>query len=109
MPSPRVTFALTRMEGRMLTRRHTSLEKIALFLIALAVSGVALERTLYAFTYLIDANGTYWGFQGNGSPYVDTGSIRGTQVLQTGGTGFSPNNAPFSTAINGYGGIRVRV
>ena len=77
-------------------RRLASLQQLAIFLVVLTVSGFALERTLYAFTYIIDANGTYWGFQDNGSPFVDTGSIRGTQVIQSTGTGFSPNNAPFA-------------
>jgi amidase len=55
-----------------------------------------------AFNYVTDANGTWWGIQDAASPGVDTGSIRATQV----GAG---QNAAFSTSINGYGGIRVRV
>jgi amidase len=55
-----------------------------------------------AFTYVTDSNGTAWGVQDAAPPRVDTGSIRATQV----GTGVL---APYSTMLNGYGGIRVRV
>jgi amidase len=55
-----------------------------------------------AFDYVTDANGTWWGIQDAASPRVDTGSIRATQI----GAGVS---APYSTAINGFGGIRVFV
>jgi amidase len=55
-----------------------------------------------AFTYVSDANGTAWGIQDAAAPGVDTGSIRATQT----GTGVQ---APYSTMLNGYGGIRVSV
>jgi amidase len=53
-----------------------------------------------AFNYVADANGTWWGIQDAASPGVDTGSIRATQT----GPGVSP---PYSTSINGFGGMRV--
>jgi amidase len=73
--------------------------------IAVAVSllGVTLDRTLLAFNYVVDANGTYWGIQDAASPGVDTGSIRATQIAPGG------NNVAFSTQINGFGGIKVLV
>ena len=46
----------------------------------IAVLGFLRERTLYAFNYVIDSNGTYWGIQDDDSPRVDTGSIRATQI-----------------------------
>jgi amidase len=55
-----------------------------------------------AFTYVTDAGGTSWGIQDASAPGVDTGSIRATQT----GTGVQ---APYSTMLNGYGGIRVTV
>ena len=72
--------------------------------IAVAVSLllVTLDRTLLAFNYVADANGTYWGIQDAASPGVDTGSIRATQIAPG-------NNEPFSTQINGFGGIKVLV
>ncbi|WP_432501037.1 amidase [Kineococcus arenarius] len=58
--------------------------------------------TASAFTYVTDAHGTAWGIQDASAPGVDTGSIRATQT----GTGVQ---APYSTMLNGYGGIRVSV
>ncbi|WP_432570203.1 amidase [Kineococcus sp. SYSU DK005] len=58
--------------------------------------------TASAFTYVSDARGTAWGVQDASAPGVDTGSIRATQI----GTGVQ---APYSTMLNGYGGIRVSV
>jgi amidase len=55
-----------------------------------------------AFNYVADVNGTWWGIQDAASPRVDTGSIRATQT----GPGVAP---PYSTSINGFGGIRVLV
>ena len=55
-----------------------------------------------AFDYVADANGTWWGIQDAALPRVDTGSIRATQT----GPGVA---APYSTSINGFGGIRVLV
>ena len=62
----------------------------------------SLARTLLAFNYVVDANGTYWGIQDAASPGVDTGSIRATQIAPG-------DNQPFSTQINGFGGIKVLV
>ena len=64
---------------------------------------LTFERTLLAFNYVVDANGTYWGIQDAASPRVDTGSIRATQIAPGG------NNVAFSTQINGFGGIKVLV
>lgn len=77
----------------------------------LAISLVALLNTgrVGAFNYVTDANGTFWGIQDAASPNVDTGSIRATQT----GPGDCLNNncvtPPYSTTINGFGGIRVLV
>ena len=55
-----------------------------------------------AFNYVQDANGTFWGIQDAAAPRVDTGSVRATQA--------APGNAgAYTTAINGYGGLRVSV
>src|SRR5262245_12697253 len=58
--------------------------------------------SISAFTYVTDANGTWWGIQDAASPGVDTGSIRATQIA-------AGQNAAFSTSMNGFGGIRVLV
>ena len=86
------------------TRRHgvKTLTRIGTFVVAVSLLGFTDERTLLAFNYVVDANGTYWGIQDAASPRVDTGSIRATQI----GPG---NNVPFSTQINGFGGIKVLV
>ena len=88
----------------MQTRRHTitTFTRIGTFVVAVSLLGLTDERTLLAFNYVVDANGTYWGIQDAASPRVDTGSIRATQI----GPG---NNVPFSTQINGFGGIKVLV
>jgi amidase len=70
--------------------------------LALALA-LSFEITPRAFSYVIDVNGTYWGIQDDDSPRVDTGSIRATQVAPAGSTG------AYSTAINGFAGIRVHV
>src|SRR5687767_13783861 len=77
--------------------------RMAIFLVALSLFGLALAGSVSAFNYVVDANGTYWGIQDAASPRVDTGSIRATQVAPGG------QNAAFSTAINGFGGIKVFV
>ena len=69
----------------------------AIFIIGLSQVGPA-----EAFNYVADANGTWWGIQDVAPPRVDTGSIRATQ------TGPGQPGA-YSTAINGFGGIKVRV
>lgn len=68
---------------------------------ALALA-LTLVRAAHAFTYVGDDAGTFWGIQDAAPPDVDTGSIRATQT----GTGV---RAPFSTTLNGYAGLRVRV
>ena len=80
-----------------------TLRTTATLLAVLAALGFTLEKTLYAFNYVIDVNGTYWGIQDDNSPRVDTGSIRATQIAPGG------LNAAYSTSINGFGGIRVLV
>ena len=87
------------------TRRRSlkALTRIGTLAVAVSLLGFALERTLLAFNYVVDANGTYWGIQDAASPRVDTGSIRATQIAPGG------NNVPFSTQINGFGGIKVLV
>ena len=78
--------------------------RIGIFAAAVSLLGLLVfERTLLAFNYVVDANGTYWGIQDAASPRVDTGSIRATQIAPGG------NNVPFSTQINGFGGIKVLV
>lgn len=87
--------------------RSTALRKAAIFLAVISALGFTLQRTLLAFGYVIDANGTYWGIQDNESPYVDTGSIRATQI--TPGGQVNGEIAAYSTALSGFGGIRVAV
>jgi amidase len=84
-------------------RRPSAITRAGAFLVLLSAFALHDEITSRAFTYVIDVNGTYWGIQDDDSPRVDTGSIRATQVAPGGST------APYSTAINGFGGIRVRV
>jgi amidase len=84
-------------------RRSTAFTRTAASLILLAAIALSFETTSRAFNYVIDVNGTYWGIQDDDAPRVDTGSIRATQVAPGGST------APYSTGINGFGGIRVLV
>jgi amidase len=67
-----------------------------------AVLAGVLAGTASAFTYVVDANGTYWGIQDAAAPRVDTGSIRATQIA-------AGNSGAYSTTINGFAGIRVSV
>jgi amidase len=71
---------------------------------AVASLGLALLQATpaSAFTYVTDANGIAWGIQDAAPPGADTGSIRATQS----GTGVQ---APYSTMLNGYGGIRMHI
>lgn len=84
-------------------RRLKAFTRIGIFAAAISLLGFTLERAVLAFNYVVDANGTYWGIQDAASPRVDTGSIWGTQIAPGG------NNVPFSTQINGFGGIKVLV
>lgn len=63
--------------------------------------GLSQGGAAQAFSYVADANGTWWGIQDVAPPRVDTGSIRATQI----GPGQS---GAYSTTINGFGGIKVR-
>src|SRR5581483_9269842 len=76
--------------------------RVSIFALAAILLGLAVGRSVRAFNYVADANGTYWGIQDTASPNVDTGSIRATQV----GPGQS---AQYSTSMNGFAGIRVWV
>lgn len=73
------------------------------FLIGLSLLALAQQQSVFGFNYVIDANGTYWGIQDAASPRVDTGSIRATQIAPGG------RDAAYSTAISGFGGIKVLV
>ncbi|MGE0815017.1 MAG: amidase family protein [Vicinamibacterales bacterium] len=85
-------------------RRRWSVRVRSVSILALLVAvGLASQPTPRAFSYVVDSNGTYWGIQDDDSPRVDTGSIRATQLAPGGQTG------AYSTSINGFGGIRVRV
>jgi len=76
---------------------------------ALAFVALTSDRSVVAFHYVTDANGTLWGIQDSASPNVDTGSIRATQT----GPGDCLFNTcvtpPYSTTINGFGGMKVLV
>src|SRR5215468_8598003 len=76
--------------------------RLRIVLFSTAFLSFVTERSAPAFNYVADSSGTFWGIQDDAPPRVDTGSIRATQV----GAGQS---AAYSTAINGFGGIRVQV
>ena len=76
-------------------------------LVALLVVGLASAGSVGAFNYVADANGTFWGIQDAAPPRVDTGSIRATQIAP--GLQSNLQTQPYSTAINGFGGIKVLV
>ena len=78
--------------------------KVAFVLIGLASAGPAR-----AFNYVTDANGTWWGIQDAASPRVDTGSIRATQTGPGDCLFTACVTPPYSTTINGFGGIKVSV
>src|SRR5687767_5746034 len=92
--SRKLQFPFSRFRQTPKTGHH---EYLAVLLLA-----VAITQSLSAFNYVTDANGTWWGIQDAASPGVDTGSIRGTQIA-------AGQEGAFSTSINGFGGIRVRV
>jgi amidase len=79
------------------------------FLVALALLGLATAGPVGAFNYVTDANGTWWGIQDAASPRVDTGSIRATQTGPGDCLFTACVTPPYSTSINGFGGIRVLV
>jgi amidase len=85
------------------SKKFSTHVRLGVFLIGLSLLGLAHEKSVLAFNYIIDANGTYWGIQDAAPPRVDTGSIRATQIAPGG------QDAPYSTAINGFGGIKVLV
>ena len=83
--------------------------KVCRWLLPLALVALTSGRSVVAFNYVTDANGTWWGIQDATSPNVDTGSIRATQT----GPGDCLFNTcvtpPYSTTINGYAGVKVLV
>jgi amidase len=97
----------SRMEDAMDRRSSAELGTFVLALVIASALAFTFEKTLLGFNYVIDANGTYWGIQDNESPYVDTGSIRASQIAPGGQT--SGEIAAYSTALSGFGGIRVLV
>ena len=74
-------------------------------LVALTLLALATAAPLRAFNYVKDANDTWWGIQDAAPPRVDTGSIRATQIAK--GLQADLTTQPYSTAINGFGGIKV--
>jgi amidase len=78
-------------------------------LVALALIGLATAGPVGAFNYVTDANGTWWGIQDAAPPRVDTGSIRATQTGPGDCLFTACVTPPYSTSINGFGGIRVLV
>lgn len=66
------------------------------------LAALAAGAPAFAFNYVADANGTYWGVQDVAPPRVDTGSIRATQIA----TG---TNGAYTTTLNGFGGIKVLI
>ena len=81
---------------------HRRGARMGLVVLAVPLLGLALAGSASAFNYVVDANGTYWGIQDAAPPRVDTGSVRATQA----GPG---NGGAFTTALNGFGGIKVLV
>ena len=78
-------------------------------LVALSILGLAGAGPVGAFNYVKDVSGTWWGIQDAAPPNVDTGSIRATQT-GPGDCLFNPCvTPPYSTGINGFGGIKVLV
>lgn len=81
----------------------TPTSRVAAVIAALSTAGLLVPADpARAFTYVTDNASTSWGIQDASPPGVDTGSIRATQS----GTGVQ---APYSTMLNGYGGLRVTV
>lgn len=78
-------------------------------LVALTLIGFVGAGPVGAFNYVTDANGTWWGIQDAAPPRVDTGSIRATQTGPGDCLFTSCVTPPYSTSINGFGGIKVSV
>ena len=78
-------------------------------LVALSLIGFVGAGPVGAFNYVTDANGTWWGIQDAAPPRVDTGSIRATQTGPGDCLFTSCVTPPYSTSINGFGGIKVSV
>jgi amidase len=77
--------------------------------VALALLGLAIAVPAGAFNYVADANGTWWGIQDAAPPRVDTGSIRATQTGPGDCLFTACVTPPYSTSINGFGGVKVLV
>ena len=78
-------------------------------LLVLLLIGLSGAGSVRAFNYVTDASGTWWGIQDAASPGVDTGSIRATQTGPGDCLFTSCVTPPYSTSINGFGGIKVLV
>src|SRR2546426_2320675 len=76
---------------------------------ALLLLGLTYSGSVSAFNYVADANGTWWGIQDAAPPRVDTGSIRATQTGPGDCLFTACATPPYSTSINGFGGIKVLV
>lgn len=70
--------------------------------LVLTLVSAGTMRSIHAFNFVVDANGTYWGIQDGTSPFVDTGSVSIVQMGLAQGT-------PLVTTLSGFGGIKVRV
>jgi amidase len=79
------------------------------FLVALSLLGLATAGPAGAFNYVTDASGTWWGIQDAAPPRVDTGSIRATQTGPGDCLFTACVTPPYSTSINGFGGIKVLI
>ena len=79
------------------------------WLLALTLVALTSGGPVVAFKYVTDANGTWWGIQDSTSPNVDTGSIRATQTGPGDCLFNTCTTPPYSTTINGFGGIKVLV
>jgi len=83
--------------------------KVCGCLVALSLIGFVGAGPAGAFNYVTDADGTWWGIQDAAPPRVDTGSIRATQTGPGDCLFTSCVTPPYSTSINGFGGIKTLV
>src|SRR3954467_2956106 len=110
-PEPTFSPPCSESEARMVNRRSAMNQVLQAckWLLPLVLVALTSGRSVVAFNYVTDANGTWWGIQDAASPNVDTGSIRATQT----GPGDCLFNTcvtpPYSTTINGYAGVKVLV